>query len=166
MDQEVKQRIVGIVVITALAAIFVPMLFDEPIGESGKEISALKIPDYPVYAVNSVVLPETIEQVIDLPESLSSKSSSTQSRAQRSTSDMQRWFIQVGIFEQESNAISLQNILIKQGFPVIITPVFSEQDIFYRVRVGPELDEKRAEVMKAKISELNNINGMLAIADK
>jgi cell division septation protein DedD len=49
---------------------------------------------------------------------------------------------------------------------VIITPVFSEQDIFYRVRVGPELDKKRAEVMKAKISELNNINGMLAIADK
>jgi len=26
--------------------------------------------------------------------------------------------------------------------------------------------KKRAEVMKAKISELNNINGMLAIADK
>ena len=43
MDQDLKQRLVGAVVITALAAIFVPMLFDDPIDESGKLISQLKI---------------------------------------------------------------------------------------------------------------------------
>jgi len=166
MDQELKQRIVGIIVITALAAIFVPMLFEEPIGERGKAISALKIPDYPDVAVNSVVLPETIEQVINLPESTNIKAQATQAYAQRAPSDMQRWFIQVGIFEQESNAISLQNMLVKQGFPVIVTPVYSEEEVYYRVRVGPELDKKRAEVMKVKIGELNSINGILAMADK
>lgn len=48
MDQELKQRLIGAAVITALAAIFVPMLFDDPIDESGKSINELKIPELPV----------------------------------------------------------------------------------------------------------------------
>ena len=36
MDHELKQRIIGTVVVTALAAIFVPMLFDDPVDSSGK----------------------------------------------------------------------------------------------------------------------------------
>ncbi len=48
MDQELKQRLIGAAVITALAAIFVPMLFDDPIDESGKNISELKIPELPM----------------------------------------------------------------------------------------------------------------------
>ncbi len=50
MDQELKQRLIGAAVITALAAIFVPMLFDDPIDESGKSINELKIPELPAKA--------------------------------------------------------------------------------------------------------------------
>ena len=31
MNQELKQRLIGAVVVTALAAIFIPMLFDDPV---------------------------------------------------------------------------------------------------------------------------------------
>lgn len=47
VDHELKQRIVGAAVITALAAIFVPMLFDDPLVESGKAVSELTIPEPP-----------------------------------------------------------------------------------------------------------------------
>ncbi|MGD0959242.1 MAG: SPOR domain-containing protein [Methylomonas sp.] len=47
MDQELKQRLIGAAVITALAAIFVPMLFDDAVDETGKEISSLTIPSIP-----------------------------------------------------------------------------------------------------------------------
>lgn len=65
MDQELKQRLIGAAVITALAAIFVPMLFDDPIDESGKNVSELKIPEIPVKAqdVEIMPLPEKVEDV-------------------------------------------------------------------------------------------------------
>lgn len=65
MDQELKQRLIGAVVITALAAIFVPMLFDDPIDDTGKSINELKIPELPskVQDVEIMPLPEKVEDV-------------------------------------------------------------------------------------------------------
>lgn len=66
MDQELKQRLIGAVVITALAAIFVPMLFDDPVDETGKNINALKVPEIPVKAqeVEIMPLPEKTEEIV------------------------------------------------------------------------------------------------------
>ena len=44
MNQELKHRLIGAVVITALATIFIPMLFDDPIDDTGQVVSELKIP--------------------------------------------------------------------------------------------------------------------------
>lgn len=65
MDQELKQRLIGAAVITALATIFVPMLFDDPIDETGKSINELKIPELPAKAqdVEIMPLPEKVEDV-------------------------------------------------------------------------------------------------------
>jgi DedD protein len=67
MDQELKQRLIGAAVITALAAIFVPMLFDDPIDETGKSINELKIPELPAKAqdVEIMPLPEKVEEVAE-----------------------------------------------------------------------------------------------------
>ncbi len=65
MDQELKQRLIGAAVITALAAIFVPMLFDDPVDETGKSINELKIPELPekMQEVEIMPLPEKVEDV-------------------------------------------------------------------------------------------------------
>lgn len=70
MDHELKQRLVGAVVVTALAAIFIPMLFDDPVDTSGKTVTELTIPhaptdDAPETAQN---LPANKEQVLNRPE--------------------------------------------------------------------------------------------------
>ena len=69
MDQELKQRLIGAAVITALATIFIPMLFDDPIDESGKNVSELKMPVLPSTAqdVDIMPLPEKVEDVGTLP---------------------------------------------------------------------------------------------------
>jgi len=168
MDPELKQRLVGTVVITALAAIFVPMLFEEPVADSGKKISALKIPIPPVHSNSAELrpLPKNIDEVINLPEPIAIKAEASSSMVNQNTEKMQRWFVQVGIFELETNAIALKNTIIKQGFPVIMTPEDTENGLMYRVRVGPELDKKRAEAMKLKIEKLNGLKGILAIVDE
>ena len=48
MDHELKQRLIGAVVITALAAIFIPMLFDDPVDNSAKNVAEMTAPLAPV----------------------------------------------------------------------------------------------------------------------
>ncbi|MDD4914470.1 MAG: SPOR domain-containing protein [Methylococcales bacterium] len=66
MEQELKQRLIGAAVITALAAIFVPMLFDDPVDDTEKKISALKLPEVPVKVqdVEITPLPDKVEEVV------------------------------------------------------------------------------------------------------
>ena len=160
MEQGLKQRLVGAVVITSLAAIFVPMLFDDPIDETGKLISELKLPDAPAKSLDadSSALPNSIDEVIMLPEPMALKEESSGNQV---VSNRGRWFLQVGIFGEKSNAVSQRNKLRKQGFPTTISKESSEKGLLYRVRVGPELDKKRAETMKVKIDKLNNIKSIL-----
>ncbi|MEN8259942.1 MAG: SPOR domain-containing protein [Pseudomonadota bacterium] len=54
MDQTLKQRLVGVALLTALAVIFVPMLFDDPVEETG-DATALDIPEFPAEFESSVV---------------------------------------------------------------------------------------------------------------
>ncbi len=159
MDQDLKQRLVGAVVITALAAIFVPMIFDDPIDESGKMISELTIPDEPViYKEYDSDYSSTSFENGDIAGANSLKGSGA---IKQQAKEMGRWFVQVGIFGEENNAISFRDKIRQQGFPVTIKSVLSENGALYRVRVGPELDKKRAEGMKRKIQELNGLKGIL-----
>ena len=70
MDQELKQRLIGAVVVTALAAIFIPMLFDDPVDQSGQVVSELVIPAAPVKASEDAAnkLPANADEVLAQPD--------------------------------------------------------------------------------------------------
>lgn len=69
MNQELKQRIIGAIVVTALAAIFIPMLFDDPIENSGQSVSELAIPATPLNSdeISANKLPSNADQVLNAP---------------------------------------------------------------------------------------------------
>lgn len=162
MDHDLKQRLVGAVVITALAAIFVPMLFDDPIDESGKMISELTLPDQSIASIETLEkLPSNIDDIVNLPATSANRPIKKKMPSLYSNADLERWFVQVGNFGQEKNALSLQKKIRRQGFPVTISTVSSDTGVVYKVRIGPELDRKRAEVMKKQIYKINNIKGMI-----
>jgi DedD protein len=64
MEPELKQRIIGTIVVTALAAIFIPMLFDEPVDNSGKAVAELNMQKPPVEADLASKAPANKEQVL------------------------------------------------------------------------------------------------------
>lgn len=263
MDQELKQRIIGAAVVTALAAIFVPMLFDDPVDDRSQAVTELTIPQSPVAPVDPAndKLPADAGQVPDqavaragaeapqdkiysepvdaevvtedsLPEDTEereetpvspSKAAVTAPKAQPqkpasnkpepmpepkkpatvakdkvvpnkpvmqekpATADtqklaapavkqqetkpaeagkpavgaLQRWYLRVGSFSKEENAVSLWSALRKQGFPAALETVVVDSKTLYRLKVGPELDQKRAAAMKEKIDKQNNTNSIL-----
>jgi DedD protein len=71
MDQALKQRLVGALVITALAAIFVPMFFEDSVDDSRREInqSDLAIPAAPEQSFSEDnPIPQSPQQVLHAPE--------------------------------------------------------------------------------------------------
>ena len=88
MNQELKQRLIGAIVVTALAAIFVPMLFDDPIDNSGQSITALNIPATPVMTgeTSANKLPFSANQVLNTPDTASETEVNTDEEAELSTS--------------------------------------------------------------------------------
>lgn len=174
MEQALKQRLIGAAVITALAAIFVPMLFDDPVDDKGALVSELAIPEPPTSTFKSSItrLPGNAEQVLKLPppeplvteptESVPEEPVQTSAGQKKKGQQMVRWVIQVGSFSQKEKALDLRNKLRKQGFSAFNESIVTEaKGKLYRVRVGPELDKKRAEAMQAKLEKQNSIKSIL-----
>ncbi|MEQ1528104.1 MAG: SPOR domain-containing protein [Methylococcales bacterium] len=74
--------------------------------------------------------------------------------------EAKRWYIQVGSFGKKENAVSLWESLRKDGFPVSLDTVQGEKGTFYRLKIGPELDGKRAVDMKARLDK-HSVKSML-----
>jgi DedD protein len=70
MNQELKHRLIGAVVITALAAIFIPMLFDDPVDDTGQLVSEQTIPAEPAQTAEGDAgkAPSSIDQVLATPD--------------------------------------------------------------------------------------------------
>lgn len=87
MNQELKQRLIGAVVVTALAAIFIPMLFDDPVDNSGQSVSELAIPATPVSTGEESAnkLPTNTNQVLNTPESRTETVVNTKEEAELAT---------------------------------------------------------------------------------
>ena len=71
-----------------------------------------------------------------------------------------RWYIQLGSFSKKENALSLWDSLREQGLPASLDTVQTDKGISYRLRVGPELDGKKAAAMKARLDK-QGINAIL-----
>lgn len=177
MDQNLKQRLIGALVITALAAIFVPMVFDDPVAGRGQMISNLTVPaelpaarDYMANPaeIKKVNLPETSylqpDVSIETPEQ-AIQNSVAEERVVEQTAvadvNMDRWFVQVGIFSEEANAISIRDKIRKQGFPVMVSAISGVKGKLHRVMVGPELSKDRAKEIKHKMDIINGFKGIL-----
>ncbi len=158
MDQELKQRLTGAVVITALAAIFIPMLFDDPVDQRGRQINELAIPPLPQRQqdIRSRPLPENTQDVLATP--LKNK---RPVRSSAKNKRFSRWFIQAGGFSQQQNAEKLRDRLRKQGFSATVKPKQTPKGLLYKVQVGPELSRKRAEQVQARLEKLNQLNSFI-----
>jgi len=168
MDHDLKQRIIGAVVITALAAIFIPMLFDEPADESARTMSELKIPPAPDISLDSRVNspPGSIDEVLSSGQSETPENPRLDNEKLAGTAENQptlvRWVIQIGSFSQRENALSLRDQLKKQGFKAFVDSMeLPGKGTLYRVRVGPELDKQRAEELRNKIDSMNQIHSIV-----
>lgn len=270
MNQELTQRIIGAIVLTALAAIFIPMLFEDPVDNSGQMVSELTIPEEPAITMDDSAskLPRNADDIAPLPDETTetpdknglsdtenmpppmeegelagdpndpelpgegamqndsalpedspidqppaaaaaaapvvrldtgdvsevkkpgkkphtvketvketpkppaheppkATPAKTQPKAPppppkpaKATGSLGRYYLQAGTFSKRENALALSDTIRKQGMPVQLDTIQTSKGTMYRLRVGPELDKKRAETMRSKLQQ-QNIGSML-----
>ncbi len=165
MDHDLKQRLVGAVVVTALAAIFVPMFFDDPVQDQGRVVNELKIPEPPLerFSETSKKLPDSVGQVLALPEPPALHTEQEQQKpSNKNDAGLVRWVIQVGSFSQRENALLLQKKLRKNGFSTFLDSIDTEKNsTLYRLKVGPELDKERAKAIKSQLAKKYQLQAIL-----
>ena len=163
MNEILKQRIVGTIVITALAAIFVPMLFDDPVSDADNFSNELSLPQEPAADMQALLneIPKTSAQVLSKPTPVQVDLQAENIKQAVKETNLKSWTIQVGSFSQEQNAIEFRDKLRKKDFTAYVDSVTTNQGILYRLRVGPELDEKRALKTKQQLESIYKVKTLL-----
>ncbi|WP_428354081.1 SPOR domain-containing protein [Methyloprofundus sp.] len=163
MNEILKQRIVGAIVITALAAIFVPMLFDDPVPGVENLSNELSLPQEPEEHMQPLLetIPKTSAQILSKPVPAQVDLQSENIKQAVKETNLKSWVIQIGSFSQEQNANEFRDKLRKNKFTAYVDSVATKQGTLYRLRVGPELDEKRAQKTQQQLEAQYKVKTLL-----
>ena len=169
MEQPMKERLAGAVILVALAVIVLPALFD---GEGHREFSRVKVemPEKPAIVFGqhfpaldqadgeAAGLTGTLVRRAPLKEPLRAAPPVGGKNPQQAL-----WVVQAGVFSVRENADSLRGKLRKAGFD----PVFSREaknrrgEPVYFVRIGPHKSLGAAEKIAGNLKKKYDIPALV-----
>ncbi|MBE9516656.1 MAG: SPOR domain-containing protein [Proteobacteria bacterium] len=187
MNDQLKQRLVGAIVLVSLAVIFIPMIL--PGGGMGDSLNIRKVPPEPDYRFTPPksapkAPPMSAAVIVPMGDAKLSSGTSVKKASSKKTSDSKTisknsivttsdkklktkpaqvtaWIVQVGSFTSAPNAKALQDKLRKMGYASFVEAVKSKSGMNYRVRVGPELKRTTAEKLQKQLAEKAKLKGMV-----
>jgi len=188
LNQGTKQRIVGTVVLLALALIFLPIIFDGQ-GSYQSSISS-RIPDPPPITLlpepvqtRPVIVADTLTEESALIESVESAEAESPTVSQAADSGVevttsepvfsraiptlnsaglpQGWSVRLGSFSNTANANNLMARLHAAGYKAYTRGMVREQDTLTGVFVGPWLDRGLVDGYKQRLQEEFNLAGIV-----
>ncbi|MBL1259397.1 MAG: SPOR domain-containing protein [Thiotrichaceae bacterium] len=189
-ENKIKQRVVGGLVLLALAVIFIPMVLDFR-KDYDQVINGTNIPPKPKdMRVETFELNQTPQ--VKVPR-LSTNGSVEEALAnhplvqQKRAADVvaakvlpppsiqavafvkpvltgtarEGWTVQVGSFGSESNAKGLRDKIRKNYFAVFVDSVNVKGKLSHRVRVGPAADKDKANRLKKRLQKEMGLKGLV-----
>jgi len=189
MGIDVKQRIIGIMVLIALSVIFIPVIFDHapnkpaPISLAHKTLKPPTAPQITLTAnreIKQVKIAQqkpletpksTVKPSLDLPipsfektKSFKQTTLASKNTPNKTPTKAQQnaavWAVQLGSFSAKKNADQLVNKLQKNGFTAYVKLAPKPHNNVHRVFIGPETDKHHAQDI---VKNLNNKMHMKAI---
>ncbi len=188
MDQKLKQRLVGAVVLISLAVIFIPIILEGPDDEWSPHSQGMPEPpkiDYraeialppPDDVPSARVLPGHVEPVAEEatapepaaddtapePVAVVPEPEKTAPVPPRATPiPAEAWLIQVGSFSLQPNARGLRDHLQQAGFDALIQDIKTTGgETTYRVLVGPLDERAAAEKLQQRLAREQQLKGLV-----
>lgn len=185
MEQQLKQRLVGAVVLTAVAVIFIPMLLTGP-KPGGRVQLPIEIPPRPELGAVPPLpeerplpsLPQPVERGAPVygseaeaadpedraePAPVVGEESPAEVAAPPAPADqpLASWAVQVGGFSKKANALGLRDRLREAGFTVYVDSIDWKAGKLYRVRVGPVLSREEADQLVGRLQQAHGLKGLV-----
>ena len=184
-EGRLKQRLVGAVVLVALAVIFIPMLLsggrdmDMPVFGSNVPARSTEIEDIKHIDIEKMNKPDSspvnpkripIAKGLPEPEIVTEKAKSIVDTIKQAAlpEEVKKpliqetvWAVQVGSFSKKSNALALKAKLNKKNMPAFVERIMSNHKAVYRVRVGPEVSRRKAEALHKELNKKFKLNGLV-----
>ena len=162
MDQQLKERLIGIIVLVLFAVIFIPMFFtgtNDSILKNEENVSISKESEFisklkPMTDTATDSNTENIELAPVVEESLApvvEEIPFNQEMLKTDTVGQMNWVVQVGSFSNKDNAEKLNQKVKKAGFRSFVNPITQNNKIMHQVCLGPEYDEVDANKLREEI---------------
>lgn len=172
MTEDLKKRLIGAAVLVSLAVIFIPMLLEEN-TVIDSSIHSTNIPEIQSNILKKPALSEkdieqrkkdfefgtTITPAADTEVKTVEISKPDSGEAEVKNGSLATrvgltsWMIQVGSFSSQDNAGKVVEQLRQAGYDTHLETAQVQSKTVYRVRVGPEIDRKRADEAAQKIAK-------------
>ncbi len=179
MQERLRQRLIGAVILMGLAVVLLPLLLEDGRGPQALREGA-NIPAPPAesdFTSRIVPLepadldPEKARQAVEqarepepqpaAPVAGGGAGEEAQEAGGEVRVGVSAWVVQLGSFASEENARKLLAKLKKKGYPAFLDPAYTEQGKQYRVRVGPELTRARARALRERLAGELKLKGII-----
>ena len=189
MDEPLKQRLVGAVVLVSAAVIFVPMIFDAP-DPTVETTMTTPIPQRSSEGFTSRVVPLDEPVTPSLDERVARERASDPVPAESAEPEANEpragvvkpvprpepveaepepeprrpasgWAVQLGSFSNSKNALALRDRLRSKGYAAFVETAYADRGEITRVFVGPELDRERARKAVKKLEGETKLKGIV-----
>ncbi|MEE9254872.1 MAG: SPOR domain-containing protein [Pseudomonadales bacterium] len=176
MEERIKYRLTGTVVVLALAIIFLPMLFD---GAGVPDIPFdVDLPPPPMSAVEPLPEPgsETwafVDEANDLrdrferapgligqPQHRATGLDEASSGADRQGVPL-AWSVQLASFLRENNAVGLRDQLQQDGYNAYLVRIRDGEALRTQVAVGPRVSREEVEALQGELRERYELEGII-----
>lgn len=187
MDQQLKQRLTGAVVLVSLAVIFIPVILEGPRDEWTPRDHTIPEPpglDYRAPQELPVPAPVTPMRTVQPDDKMTADSRPAplpvpppvpesaapepvvQAQAPPPVTKQQQtlangWYVQVGSFSQSDNAGRLRDRLGDAGMDAHLSTVKTGDSTGYRVLVGPSRTRPQAEKLQQKLASNRKLKGIV-----
>ncbi|PCK09688.1 MAG: succinate dehydrogenase [Alteromonadaceae bacterium] len=174
MDDGLKQRLIGALVLLALAVIFIPMLFDnegiEPVDRTTQipimdavelrsvEITPVEPLKAPVKSAKEMYIPDKQRYLPDEKkvQDLRPKAISVTEKGLPVS-----WVLQVASYRYSSHAKGMRDKLIGEGYKAFVKGVDTERGNMTRLYVGPSMSKSSLIKQKKVIEKRHKVSTML-----
>lgn len=168
MEAKNKQRLVGLLILLAILAIFLPVLFHNSHPSTDARLS-VRIPPKPALLEHALQKQE--EKSVEVPapqkaetdvKKIKSVTNSEQNGLQQFMHEPKAWTVQLGTFENIENANHLIEKLRRKGFDAYTRPIINAKGRhMIRVYVGPEVRRESALQLRNNLRATFNIKGVV-----
>ena len=161
MDERLRKRLIGAVVLMSLLVIFVPILIEKQ-NEMILEVGNITPLPENLPGLDNIPEPESFPRPVEFDEVIEQEPEIiSKDEPESIATPLDAWALQLASFSDIKRADALLRDLRKKGYVCYREAVTISGKKHYRVRIGPELERSRLVAIKQKLQKELKLTGKI-----